>query len=234
MMKTDSPTLRLGVWGTMVNAAGILLSGLIGLILVVLVHPSPIWQTPQLWAENFHPVQTVPFFFGFLLVVGYLIMMAVLHDSAEAQDKAHTLTALLRTAAFSALTFFNYISQTTFLPALARDYRPEYDVLISGLSLANPHSLCWAIEMWGYALLGGATLLAARVLRRNRIERLTAWLMVINGILSIIGGVVTALELGWVMAPAGFISYILWNAVVFAMAIFLMLSLRKRLAAGGN
>ena len=51
--------------------------------------------------------------------------------------------------------------------------------------------------MWGYALLGLATLLLAPVFNRSSwIEKTTAWLMIINGILSIVGGFITTVALG--------------------------------------
>jgi hypothetical protein len=229
-MHTQKAVLRLGLAGALVNLAGILLSGPLGLVLVALVHPSPAWQTPQLWAKNYHPIQTVPFFFGFLLVGGYLVMMAVIHQLAEEQDKAHTSIAIMLSAAFAALIFFNYINQTTFLPALARDYRPEYDALISGFSVANPCSLGWAIEMWGYAVLGLATLFAARVFRRNALEKVTAALMIANGLVSVLGGFVTAVSLDWVMTLPGLISGNAWNVLVLALSLCYWLSLRRRLA----
>jgi len=230
-MDTQPDTLRIGIYGAIANIAGILLSGPLGVILVNLVHSNPPWQTPQLWAENFHPIQTFPFYGGFLLLGGYVVMLAVTHQLAEAKDKIYTSIALIFTTVFVTLIFFNYIIQSTFLPALARDYRPEYDPIITAFSFANPQALCWAIEMWGYALLGVATWLAAVVFNRNGIEKTTARLMVANGIISLAGGFVTAADLGWVLTAPGLVSYSVWNLLVFLMAIFFLLSLRKRLAA---
>ena len=229
MTNQSNPILRAGIYGALINIAGILLSGPLGLILVMQVHPNPPWETPQLWAENYHPVQTLPFFFGFFLLGGYMMMFAVIHQIAEEKHKALTLTALISTAAFVALIFFNYISQTTFLPALAKVYRPEYDPLITLLSFSNPMSLCWAIEMWGYALLGVSTILVAPVFRRNQIEKMTAGLMVANGVISLAGGFVTAANLSWVMTPAGMANYIGWNVLVLALAVFFALSMYGRM-----
>lgn len=138
---------------------------------------------------------------------------------------------LISAAAFVALIFFNYINQTTFLPALARGYRPEYDPLITLLSFSNPRSLCWAIEMWGYALLGVSTILAAPVLRRNWLEKATAGLMVANGIISLVGGFVTSADLSWVMTPTGPANYIAWN--VLALAVCFGVSMYRRMNGEG-
>src|SRR5512133_3343656 len=139
-MNTQNSALRLGMYGAMINIAGIILSGPLGLVLVMLVHPQPAWQSAKVWAENFHPIQTAPFFGGFLLLIGYIIMMAAAHEIAEEKDKVYTRIALVLTAVFVTLIFFNYISQTTFLPALAKNYRPEYDPIISTFSLASPQA----------------------------------------------------------------------------------------------
>jgi thiol:disulfide interchange protein len=85
--------------------------------------------------------------------------------------------------------------------------------------------------MWGYALLGVATWLLAPIFNRSRVEKITAALMVANGVVSIIGGFVTAWSLGWVLTTPGVISYVGWNILVLALSIFVMLSLRQRQAA---
>jgi hypothetical protein len=57
-------------------------------------------------------------------------------------------------AAFASFIFFNYVLQTTFLPALARAYAPESAGVVAAFSMSNPTSLAWGIEMWGWAFFG--------------------------------------------------------------------------------
>jgi hypothetical protein len=111
------------------------------------------------YAQNYHPVQTLPFFGGFLLVIGYVVMMSAIYEIAEEKDKTATLIAVVLTGVFCALIFFNYINQTTFVPDLAKNYTPESDPVMRTFSLTIA-LLVWAIEMWGYAFLGLATWLA--------------------------------------------------------------------------
>ncbi|MFO7635486.1 MAG: DUF4386 family protein [Caldilinea sp.] len=229
-MRTTS-ALRAGIWGAALTVAGILLSGPIGLLAVTMLQPSPPWVDVATYAQSFHPIQTAPFFGGFLLVGGYVVMMAALYQLAEEQQKTNALIAVVFTGVFATLIFFNYINQTTFIPALVQEYRAGYDPAISTFSLANPLSLCWAIEMWGYAFLGVATWLTASIFNRNRVEKTTAWLMIANGAVSIVGGFVTAWSLGWVLTMPGVVSYVGWNILVLALSIFVILSLRKRQAA---
>jgi hypothetical protein len=84
--------------------------------------------------------------------------------------------------------------------------------------------------MWSYGFLGLATWLAAPVFGSNRLERVTAGLMVINGVISVIGALATAYDVGWVLTPPGVASFALWNVVVFVLAVCVFLALRRRLA----
>lgn len=227
-LETTVINLRTGIIGAAMTIVGILLSGPLGLLAVSAVHPSPPWQGAGLYAQNYHPVQMLPFFGGFLLVSGYIVMMAALHLIAEARHKANTLIAVVFTAIFATLIFINYINQTTFVPALARSYTPAADSAISTFSLANPLSLSWAIEMWGYAALGVATWLAAGVFNGDRLERTTAAFMIANGVVSIVGGIVTSINLGWVLTTPGVVSYAAWNALVLALSVLVVASLRRR------
>jgi hypothetical protein len=220
--------LRAGIVGAIISIVGILFSGPVGLVLVTVVKPQPPWRDAAIFSQNFHFVQTAPFFFGFALIAGYLIMMASAYRIAEIRHKVGALGASLLTASFTALIFFNYICQTTFVPALALHYEPAYDPIIATFSFSNPLSLCWAIEMWGYALLGGATWLIAPIFNRNRLEKALASLLVLNGILSIAGGFATSINLGWVMTMPGMISYIAWNCVVLSISILFVLTFKRR------
>ena len=218
---------KTGIYGAIATIIGIAVSGPIGLAIVSAIHSSGPWQGAHLYARHYHPVQSIPFFGGFLLVGGCMAMMAATYLLAEPRFMARALTAMMFTTAFASFIFFNYVAQTTFVPALATWYRPEYDAAITTLSLANPASLCWAIEMWGYALLGVATWLVAPVFNRGRLERATAMLMVANGVISIVGGIVTAYDLDWVFSTAGLASYTAWNVLFLALAICFMVSLRR-------
>lgn len=222
--------LRMGSNGAMLTIAGIVLSGPLGLGLVSLVHPSSAWQGAEVFARHFHWIQTVPFFGGFALVFGYVMLFAGIYHLADASRRPVALVAVISTTAFTTLIFFNYICQTTFIPALATAYRPEHEAIISTFSLANPLSLAWAVEMWGYAFLGVATWATAGIFDRNRLERAAGAFMVLNGVVSILGAFVTSLDLGWVLTLPGVIGYVAWNALVLVLSILLLLVFRQRRA----
>lgn len=228
-LEKGSDALRLGIAGAVLTVIGILLSGPLGLMAVNLVHGQPSWQGAQTFVENFHRIQTAPFFGGIALVLGYVVFMPALYQIAPEGKKTRALVATVLTGVFATLIFFNYVNQTTFVPALVRQYRPEYDSLISAFSFSNPNSLCWAIEMWGYGILGLATWLASPVFDRVGVEKSAKLLMVANGIISILGAFVVSFELTWVFTIAGLVSYATWNVLVLALSICVIIALRRRL-----
>jgi hypothetical protein len=215
-MRTAEKTALRGAW---LLLAGIVLSGPVGMWLVTL-HPQPSWSGPDAFALAYHPVQTLPYFLGFLLVGGAVTLIAGLQARAPEELAGRATAATAFAAAFAALIFFNYVVQTTFVPALVRDYRSEDGPLVAALTLSNPRALGWALEMWGYAVLGVATWLAAPVMaREGRLGRAAAALFVANGPVSIAGGVWTALAPGWVMSRAGMAMFATWNLLVVVMSI---------------
>jgi hypothetical protein len=164
----------------------------------------------------------LPFYFGFLLVGGMLMMIAghyLTYKEENEEYKFHLLLSIAWTTVFAALIFFNYICQTTFIHNLALHYKPEYDFAITTFSMSNPLSLCWAIEMWGYGFLGVATWLIAGYYRdRSNIIRV---LLILNGIVSLISPIYTIINVRWVMKSGGLIAYFAWNALMILMLILI-------------
>lgn len=231
---TARASIRFALVSALVTLAGIVLSGPVSLALVTL-HPQPSWSGADAFVRAYHPVQTVPFLTGFLLVGGSLSFVAGLQVLAGPELRARAAAALGFASAFAALIFFNYVVQTTFLPALVSRYAPPDAPLVAALSLSNPRALGWAIEMWGYAVLGVATWLIAPVFSHDgRLGRATAALFVANGPASLAGGVWTALRPGWVMSGIGLIMFAAWNALMLVMVALASVVLRRRAVARGR
>lgn len=95
--------------------------------------------------------------------------------------------------------------------------------------MGNPQSLSWAFETWGYTLFGVATWLLAPLFRQPGLERVTATLLIVNGIMGLIGGVLTAADMGWAMTVPGMVSHVAWDGLIAAMAAALIWSLHRRL-----
>lgn len=220
------PAIAFAIAAAAVTLAGIVLSGPISLALVAL-HPQPTWTGPEAFARAYHPVQALPYFTGFLLVGGSLALIAALQTLAGDAARARATAGLGFASAFAALIFFNYVVQTTFVPALAQTHSPEAAPMLAALSLANPRALGWALEMWGYAVLGVATWLVAPVLSDyGRAGKLAARLFVANGPVSVVGAVWTAFRPGWVMSGAGFVLFGAWNLLMLVMIAEVIRALR--------
>jgi hypothetical protein len=226
-----SRTYRMGV----LSAAGVLLgealSGPLAVALVNLTHPQPTWRDAELYARHYHPVQILPYAGGIVLVGAMILLLATLHTLAHEREKALTGTALVFTAVFAGFIFFNYVAQTTFVPDLARRYDPADAPLIAALSMVNPRSLAWGIEMWGWGFLGLATWLASAVFGRRGLERAAALAFAANGPVSAAGALWTVLRPGWVMTPAGLVMFAGWNLLLAAMAVLALIVFRRRLHA---
>jgi hypothetical protein len=219
---------RIGIYGASLTLFGILVSGPLALLVIQATHPQPPWQGAEVFARSYHPIQSVPFFGGFFLVGGFVLLVASIHASARKEHRALTAAALAFVGAYAGMVCFNYTTQTTFVPGLARNFAASDASVLAALSMSNPASLAWGIEMWGYALLGVATWLVAPTFGASAVERATAWTFIANGPASICPAVLTALRPGWVMTTAGFLSFVIWNLLVLAMTVLALVAFSKR------
>jgi len=208
--------------------AGILLSGPLALLTVALVHPQPPWQGPARFAAEFHVVQLLPYLGGFVLVGGCVALVATLCALAPPERRGRAGVALALAAAFAALILLNYVLQAAFVPALVSEYRPEDNALIAAFTMSNPRSLAWALEMWGYGVLGVATWAVAVVFGATRLERATAAAFRANGVVSVAGALATALWPGWELTVAGGVAFGSWNLLVIVMAALVIAAMGRR------
>jgi len=204
--------------GAITALIGFILSGPVGFIIVQGIKPQPEWTSVAVFVAHYNSLQNVPYYFGFILVGGMLIL-AVAHylnaDNELPLDKMHVLLSLVWTTAFAALVFFNYICQIAFIHHLAADYKPENNIVITTLSMANPASLSWAIEMWGYAILGIATLLSSAYYKGK--NKTIYFLLIANGIISILSVALFVYDGKWLLTIIGLASYFFWNLLMIVL-----------------
>jgi MFS family permease len=220
---------RLGAVAAASTLLGIVVSGPLALLVVNATHPQPPWQGPELYARSFHAIQVFPYLGGLLLVAGLVLLITSMHALAREDQKPLTSTAVVLAAVFATFIFFNYVVQTSYLPTLARQYGDRYAGIVATFSMANPTSLAWAIEMWGYAFIGVATWLVAPVFHGSRLARLTAWTFIANGPVSLAGGIVTTALPGWAMTTVGLVAFSLWNVLLGVMAALALVMFRRGL-----
>jgi len=209
---------------------GIVASGPLALLAVALVHPQPPWRDAARFAAEFHWIQVTPYVGGFLLIAACVALIASLCSLMPAAKGARANFALAVTAAFGALIVLNYIVQTTLVPSLVSPYHDENAPLVAMLTMSSPRSLGWTLEMWGYAVFGVATWAIAPVFGNSRLERATAALFVLNGIGSIAAAVATSVWQGSAMTVPGFIGFAVWSALMVAMAVLVILVMRRRVS----
>ena len=219
----------IGAWGAILTALGVLTSGPLALPLVASVAPQPPWSGAAAFVAHFHRIQTLPFYFGLLLVTGSILMLVAIFVLSKRQ--ATSVAALVFMSIGGGFAALNYVIQTTFIPALVGTYRADLAPLITAFSMANPHSLTWAIEMWAYGFMGLGTWLAAGFFGATRVEKITKALFIANGVASVLGALAVSIDLGGVFSAAGLIGYGLWNVLYFALAITFYAALRARAVA---
>lgn len=85
--------------------------------------------------------------------LGYRDTVAASYQLAVPETRARALAGVVFAGILGALADFNYIVQTAFIP----NNIGSPDRVLEVLTLHNPNSLAWAIEMFSYGFLGLAT-----------------------------------------------------------------------------
>ena len=139
----------------------------------------------DVFIDNFSPIQVMPYAFGFLLVLGFLLFFASLLNVGNDRQRPLEVMGIILAAVYGSLIIFNYIIQVAYVP----NALDQNKVVLSFLAMANPKSLPWAIEMFGYGILGLATLVVAPLFSSRGLQRIIRWLLILNGIVSVGGAV---------------------------------------------
>jgi hypothetical protein len=198
------------------------------LVVVHATHPQPPWKSAAVFAESYHPIQALPYLGGWVLIASLVLLVSSAHAVASEEHRARTGAALALSGAFAATIGLNYLIQTTWLPAQAAHFDRDSAAVVSALSMANPSSIAWAIEMWGWAWFGVASWLVAPVFSGTRLERVTARTFVANGAVSVLAAAATVANPGWPMTGAGLAAFVLWNLLLAGMAALALIAFRRR------
>jgi hypothetical protein len=190
--------------------AGAVLSGPVAMLVVSQTAPQPPWTGVDAFADNYRPVQALPYVLGYALLAGFVLFAASCHALAGASLRLRTSAGLIFTAVYAALVFTNYTIQLGFIPRVIKE-RPAY---VADLTMANPSSFAWFLEMFGYAAMGAATWLMAAGFGGSRRADAIRRLLIGNGLLSLIGAACTALFDRWVFSAAGMVSFAVWNLLI--------------------
>lgn len=198
------------------------------MLAVEATHPQPPWAGAATFAASYHAVQALPYLGGVVLVAGLLVWTTSVAVTADARHRVRAALSMLAAAVFAALIVLNYALQSSYVPALAQDFDAADAPLLSALTMANPTSLAWAIEMWGWGAFGVCTWLLGPVFATDPLGRVVARLCAVNGALSVIGTAATVARPGWVLEPSGLAAFALWNALLLALVVLASVWLRRR------
>ncbi|HEY6033941.1 MAG TPA: hypothetical protein VIV58_06765 [Kofleriaceae bacterium] len=209
---TDYP-LSIAAWLVTVAA---LLSGPLGFV-TSLHEGQPAWRDARSYFEHAHRLQQLPFWFGFLLIVSCVFLVARLASLAFDHHRTRAFIAIVAIAVYAALISINYALQVAYIPALVA----AHDDALAYVTMTNPTAPTWVLEMFGYAVLGLATAILAPAITGDSFRRrLIRGLLRANGAISVGGALITALDLGWVQTPVGLACFVAWNVLmIVAMAL---------------
>src|SRR5436305_958290 len=70
-------------FGSMIALTGFILSGPVGFALVLLIKPQPAWTSSANFVSHYNSLQNIPYYFGFILIGGMLILAVAHYLNAE-------------------------------------------------------------------------------------------------------------------------------------------------------
>lgn len=189
---------------------GALLSAPGAMLVVTTLAPQPAWVNTEVFVRHHSPIQALPYALGFVLLFGFVFFVAACRALGSTRLPIRSAAALVFTGIYAAVIFINYTLQCAYVPRIvAAD--PE---VAARITMSNPSSLGWFLEMFGYAALGVATWLVAPLFGVTRRGRWISGLLVANGVASILGALCTAAFDRWVFSPSGLVSFVSWNLLV--------------------
>jgi hypothetical protein len=202
--------------------AGIVLSGPVAVALVEMLAPQPGWQGVTTFIEHYSWLQSLPYVFGFFIAGGFIMLVSSLPvGDADGRRPLHS-AALAFTVVAAGLIFFNYVMQTASIPLSLQ----ESPGIVAATTMANPNSLGWALEMYGYAILGIATAFCAPLFTSSPRQKVIARLLVLNCILSVVGAFLMPLSPGWVLTGTGMVLGATWNVLVAVTMVLILVEFK--------
>jgi hypothetical protein len=201
---------------------GVILSGPVAVTLVEIGAPQPLWQGIATFVRHYSWLQGLPYWFGFLIAGGFILFMASLQGTAKPHQRPFEAAALGFTIVSAALIFLNYVLQTGFIPQWVHSNDP----MVAAFTMANPRSLGWALEMYGYALLGVGTAFAAPLFEQRGRQGVIRFLFAANAVVSIAAAMMIPIFPGWVLTTVGMILGAVWNILIMVVMVLVMVEFR--------
>ena len=209
---------------------GIILSGPPMVFLIEYLKPQPQWVDVDTFILNFHWLQTLPYWFGFLLLAGNILLITSASRLHTIKDKIHSSLSIICLIIYGTLVSFNYSIQAITIPALVS----ESNSILETFSMVNPSSICWTIEMFAYAILGIAYWLVSVAFQGKNIFKIIKYLMILNGVSSVLGVLIPVINPKLLLESGGILGYILWNLLIVLIMMLIIIAFRRKLHASLN
>jgi hypothetical protein len=189
---------------------GAVSSGPVAMLVVTQLAPQPAWRDAALFGAHYSSIQALPYLLGFVLLGGFVLFAAACVAHSGHAQRVIALAGLVLTAVYASMVFTNYMLQVGYVPRTVGS-----DPLAAArVTMANPSSLGWFLEMFGYAALGLGTAFLAFCFGGSARGSAIRWLLVANAVVSVLGAFYTGATDRWVFSTAGLVSFGAWNALV--------------------
>lgn len=189
---------------------GAVSSGPVAMFVVTQLAPQPPWRDAALFGAHYSSIQALPYLLGFVLLGGFVLFAAACVAHAGGAQRVLAFSGLVFTAVYAAMVFTNYMLQVGYVPrTLGSD-----PLAAARVTMANPSSLGWFLEMFGYAALGVGTAFLAFCFGGSARGSAIRWLLVTNAVVSVLGAYYTSATDRWVFSTAGLVAFGAWNALV--------------------
>ncbi|HKL38474.1 MAG TPA: hypothetical protein VJ876_06215 [Bacteroidales bacterium] len=229
-MPDSSILYRLIAISAGVVIAGMILSGGPAVFLVARLHPQPEWVDVATFIEHYHPMQLFPYAGGFILILGFTFFVASAYQLAVLPSlKVPAVLAIIFVSVFSMMIGLNYTLQIAWVPVLIRTQDP----LLAMVTMHNPQSVAWSLEVFGFGFLGLSTWCISLVFWGSKRMSIIRYLLVANGFVSIASAIIATGEVAWFYDPAGIVAYVSWNLLIIVTMALIYVEFRRRRLKGG-
>ncbi|MFC2123421.1 hypothetical protein ACFLU5_01315 [Bacteroidota bacterium] len=199
--------------------SGIILSGPPMVFLIEYLRPNPEWINIEMFVDNYHWSYAIPYWSGFILMSGNILFVSSTIRLPEIQNRIHAPLAMICLAIYGGLVSLNYSIQTIYVPAAI--HKPNN--VIEALTMANPTSVGWTLEMFAYAFLGVAYWLLSIAFSGYGVGRAIKSLLIFNGIISIAGVIIPAINPELLLSSEGILGYVFWNILIVIIMILVII-----------
>ncbi len=185
--------------------------------------PLDTFEQARAYAEEGGLLFTLTYVNAALVTLSAALLFADLYAYCRTIAPELALVGLVFIPVYAAMNLFVYLAQITAVPALLSqsvqaDYRPAADLLLRLLLQAWPGSAMAFFNNLAYAILGIPSIIFGLILlSRDKLPRLSAILLVLNGAACVLGAV-GALLGSRALASGSLVGGVLFLAALFPLA----------------